>query len=449
MTQSRDKAERSTADGPEVRPVFRFAGLLLLTGLALQILTFFFPPDLQIVISACFWVAVLLVWRSLPRRTQYQALVLSGLGLVFSTLAWLRAPELVDWPRLHTGNAYVVAMIIGVSFISLIAQPAAAQRPGHTGLRGMAETWLGTHFLGVVLNLSSVFMLGDRMAGKGRLEMPQLLVLNRGLTSAALWSPFFAAMGVVLTLAPDLSYLRILALGFPVALLGGLVSLLDLRHRFDLAPVRGFSLAPASLLMPAIMALLVLWLHLAVLPDLTIVSIITFLMPSAALITLGVTGKRRSWHILVRHVSYRLPMMRAEVGLFLSAGLLTTGLSAVIQAYTETNWTLFAHLGVAEAMLSFVAITLSALMGLHPIIGISVLASMLDMTVSEQTLFGFTALSSWAVGTSVGPLSGINLALQGRYGVSNYRMMRHNLVYAGGLFCLASGALVVLALSIR
>jgi hypothetical protein len=90
---------------------------------------------------------------------------------------------------------------------------------------------------------------------------------------------------------------------------------------------------------------------------------------------------------------------------------------------------------------SFLAIVASAMAGLHPIIGVSVLASMLYLEASRQTLFAFVALAAWGVGTSVGPLSGINLSLQGRYGISGTRLMTHNLGYA-----MAMSVLVVVAI---
>lgn len=96
-------------------------------------------------------------------------------------------------------------------------------------------------------------------------------------------------------------------------------------------------------------------------------------------------------------------------------------------------------------MASFAAIALSALAGLHPIIGVSVLASTLTLEGAEQTLFAFVALAAWAVGTSVGPLSGINLSLQGRYGMSGYRMMRHNLLYAAVMSAFVLVAIALLA----
>ena len=73
------------------------------------------------------------------------------------------------------------------------------------------------------------------------------------------------------------------------------------------------------------------------------------------------------------------------------------------------------------------------------------LASVLNLSSAEQTLFAFVALSAWAVGTSVGPLSGINLSLQGRYGVSGYQMMKNNLPYAAMMSLLSLGAIAGLS----
>jgi hypothetical protein len=117
------------------------------------------------------------------------------------------------------------------------------------------------HFLGTILNLSTVFMVGDRLARRAPLTTPQLLALNRGLSSAALWSPFFASMAVVIALVPSVQYAQIAVVGFPMAMLSGLLTTLELRRRFDLAEVDGFSLSPRSLLMPSGMAALVMLLH--------------------------------------------------------------------------------------------------------------------------------------------------------------------------------------------
>ena len=423
------------------------AGSLILLGLVLQILSFTGFSPLPHGVGYALWLATLLLWRGTPLRTRWQAGALAVIGLGLLLLAHWRYAAAVNWLAITSGNTYVVAMLVGVSFIGLIgnrnASPRALGQPV-TGKRGSAGTWLGVHLLGTILNLSTVFMIGDRLARRGPLTTPQLLALNRGLSSAALWSPFFASMAVMMTLAPSMEYSYILAAGLPLALFSGVLTTFELSRRFDLTEVAGFSLSPRSLLMPVVMAALVMLFHFQLTPQLTIVSIITFLLPAVALASNLPAGLRWTLRRVRQHTLTRLPAMRGEITLFLSAGLLTLGLSTFVSAATGSEWRLFTHFGTFQAMMSFLAIVASAIAGLHPIIGVSVLASMLELHGSEQTLFAFTGLASWAVGTAVGPLSGINLSLQGRYGVSGYRIMRHNLGYALLLSALALLAIVLL-----
>ncbi|GHE19832.1 hypothetical protein [Halomonas urumqiensis] len=423
------------------------AGLLLLAGLALQVARFMVPAISASWVSYACWLAVALLWMDIPRRTRLQAGCLAAIGVALLLAARLQHDADIAWPRILEGNVYVVAMLLGVSFIGLIGNQRGRTRPlgrAVTGLRGSAGTWLGVHLLGSILNLSTVFMVGDRLARRGPLSAPQLLALNRGLSSAALWSPFFASMGVVMTLAPQMHFTTVLAFGMPLALLSGLIGTLELSRRYPLDEVAGFSLSPRSLAVPALLAALVMLFHYVITPRLTIVSIITFLLPAVALCANLPQGPRWLLGRVRQHSLERLPAMRGEVSLFLCAGLLTLGLSTYIDAATGSEWTLFETFGVSQAMLSFLAIVASSVAGLHPIIGVSVLASMLDLPGERQTLFACVALASWAVGTSVGPLSGINLSLQGRYGVSGGRMMRDNLVYASAMTVAVVLALVLL-----
>ncbi|MDR5867026.1 hypothetical protein [Halomonas koreensis] len=438
----------SEATSPEVSPRHALAGLAILVGLLSRIAGLALLPGAAALTGPALWLGTLLLWRDLPRRNRRQAGLLAGLGLGLLLVARLAYGARIDWTAVLEGNGMVVAMLVGVSFIGLVGNLRGRPRPpgqAVTGRRGLAGTWLGVHLLGTILNLSTVFMVGDRLARRAPLTTPQLLALNRGLSSAALWSPFFASMGIVVTLAPAMDYATVLAHGLPLALCAGLITLLELPRRFDLSDTAGFSMSPRSLLLPVIMAVLVMGFHFGLTPELSIVGIITFLMPAAALVANLTRGPRWTLGRLHRHTLTRLPAMRGEIALFLCAGLLTEGLSTLANAATRGGWTLFDAFGAAQAVGSFLAIVASAVAGLHPIIGVSVLASVLDLAAAEQTLFAFTALAAWAVGTSVGPLSGINLSLQGRYGVAGSRMMRENLRYALAMAALATAVIWRLA----
>ncbi|MDN6179678.1 MAG: hypothetical protein L0I84_01530 [Halomonas subglaciescola] len=431
----------------ESTPRQRIAGGLILLALLLQIAGFSGLVGTLYPVSYALWLAVVLLWRDIPRRSRRQAGVLIALGIGMLFIARFGYGARVDWPGMLTHNAFVVTMLVGVSFIALIGTQGNRRPEGQrvTGAGGVLRTWLGVHFLGTILNLSAVFMVGDRLSQRAPLSTPQLLALNRGLSSAALWSPFFASMGVVIALVPDMQYGYVALAGFPLAMAAGLITTFDLRRRFDLTAVEGFSLAPQNLLMPLCMAALVMLFHFWLTPALSIVGIITFLLPSVALAFNLPHGPVYALRRVHQHSMTRLPTMRGEISLFLAAGLFTLGLSTLVDAVTQDQWTLFAHFGAPQAMSSFVVIVLSAMLGLHPIIGVSTLASILSLEGSAPTLFAFVALAAWAVGTAVGPLSGINLSLQGRYGVSGYTLMKHNLGYAALMSALALIAIAVLA----
>lgn len=432
----------------ESSPRQRIAGGLILLALLLQIAGFSGAISTTYAVSYGLWLAVVLLWRDIPTRSRRQAAVLIALGVAMLLAARLGYGARVYWPGIITRNAFVVVMLVGVSFIALIGTQGNRGAPGKrvTGTGGVLRSWAGVHFLGTILNLSAVFMVGDRLSRREPLSTPQLLALNRGLSSAALWSPFFASMGVMIALTPDMQYGYVALAGFPLAMCAGLFTALELSRRFDLDDVEGFSLAPKSLLMPLCMAALVMLFHFWLTPRLSIVSIITFLLPSVALAANLPKGPRYTGYRIYQHAMTRLPAMRGEISLFLAAGLFTLGLSTLVDAATQEEWTLFVRFGMPQAMASFVVIVLSAMIGLHPIIGVSTLASILTLEGSAQTLYAFVGLAAWGVGTAVGPLSGINLSLQGRYGISGYRMMKHNLGYAGVMSLLVLIAIAGLAL---
>lgn len=442
------RQDTSLIDGTPLErtsPRQAIAGFAILAGLIWQIALFTGAPLSPLAVGYLMWLGVALLWRDIPMRTRLQAGALSLLGVAMLLMAGLGYRADIDWPLTLDGNTYVVAMLVGVSFIGLVGtRPPSRQGHTSTGRRGIVSTWLSVHLLGAILNLSTVFMVGDKLKGQGSLSDPQILALNRGLSSAAFWSPFFASMGVVMTLAPQMNFMWILAFGLPLGVLSGLLTSVELGRRFDLSETQGFAMSPANLLMPLTMASLVMLFHYGLTPELSIVSIITFLLPAAALATNLPRGIAWTTRRILSHTRRRLPSMRGEISLFLAAGLFTLGLSTLIDAMTGGEWVLFAHFGAAEATLSYVVIVASAIAGLHPIIGVSTLASMLDLEGSRYTLLAFVALASWGVGTAVGPLSAINLSLQGRYGISGYRTMRLNVPYAMAMSLAVVAGIVLL-----
>ena len=84
-----------------------------------------------------------------------------------------------------------------------------------------------------------------------------------------------------------------------------------------------------------------------------------------------------------------------------------------------------------------------AVAGLHPVIGISIVGPLLMPLQPDQSMLGIIFLSSWALGSAAGPLSGMNISVQGKYGIDGMQIMRWNLPYMLGMSLLVVAALVV------
>ncbi|MFB9847827.1 hypothetical protein [Oceanisphaera arctica] len=397
--------------------------------------------------GAGYWGAALLLWPGLARRNRIQALLLLLVGAGCLALSHWQGAE-VDVERLLVGNSSLLSMLVAVSFLGLVSRPGGeddASLP--RGRRAVASTLGAVHLFGSVINLSSVFIIGDRLARRGSLSREQSIVLIRGFTAAAFWSPFFAAMAVALSVAPDARLSMLWLVSMPLALLAMGLTFWQLYRQKggeETAPVGdfvGYPLHLGGVWLPGLLAAGVLLSH-QLWPSLSILSVITLLSPLLSLLVLA-AGRRSPVAGLGQLVNGRLPQMGNELALFLAAGVLAYGLESLLSSWGGTLP--LGGFGATEASLTYLATVLLSLLGIHPIICIALAGSVLAPIEPNHTLLALVFLSSWAVGTPTGPLSGINLAFQGRYGVDSFRIMRWNLSYLGLMSALVVVAIWILA----
>jgi hypothetical protein len=388
------------------------------------------------------WGAGVLLWPQLARAQKRQALFLAGAGVVAYGFALARgaSPSLMG---LLTQNTALLGMLAAVSFLRLLRPPEA----GSDGLpRGRAALWrtlVGVHVLGAVINLSAVFIMADRIGPDGKPRTEQAAALVRAFLAAALWSPFFAATAVALTYAPGASPLGLAASGMALA-----AALLWLAGR-DIerasgnraADFVGYPMQAASLRIPAVLAALVATGHWLV-PEWTALSVIS--LASLAVVCVAVLaerGPRGGGRALYCHVRDRLPGMSGELVLFLSAAVFASGLRALMDS--GGLWLPFTAFGVTEAALVLAVMILLAALGIHAVITIAMASAWLAPLQPEPTLLALVFVQSWAIGLAAGPMSGIHLALQGRYGLSPARLARGNVRY-----CLQAYAVAVVWLAV-
>ena len=410
------------------------AGWLLLAAIGFAVAQTLSPAVPKTVTGLLTWAAGLLLWPEIPSRTRRQVIILACIGL--AGIAWgLSLGQTPDWPMILHGNALLLGMLAAVSFLRLITRPGTETHEHlPSGRRAVWSTLLGVHLFGAVINLSSVFIMGDRIGRDGRLGKAQTVILTRGFTAAAFWSPFFAAMAAAMTYAPGASLPQLWMMGIPLAATGLLITALGCQRNADFT---GYPMHAAALALPGLLALAVLILH-EWKRDWHILGIICLLAPTLSVAVLFVRDAA-PLERLRQHISTDLPGMRNELSLFLAAGIMAAGLNAVFAGFG--GWLPFTGFGGGEASLTLLFMFVTSLLGVHPVINIAALGTLLAPLQPDGTLLAMTFLCAWAIGVASSPYSGINLAMHGRYGQETLDSLKWNGLYSLVMLLLSIGVL--------
>lgn len=386
------------------------------------------------------WLAGALLLREIGRYHRVQILLMCGAGAAAIAFASLHGNR--SWiPELAAGNHALLAMLAAVSFLRLLAgEVGAAGGALPRGPRAVRSTVLAAHLLGAVINISAPLIIGDRIALRGRLSPLQAKALSRPFTAAAMWSPFFAAMALVLHHLPEASIARMSGVGFCVAVLLVGYCALTLPREAAAADFVGFPVRLEALRVPLVLGLLVIlgrlaWPALAILTLIGCAALVTaagFLLAQNA----GSAVRR-----LGQHVLHRLPEMAGELTLFLAAAVMAAGLNAAARA---SGFALgFESFDSDTAALLLAGLIVLALCGVHIVVSMSALVAMSDLGTVDPSLLGLVFLLAWGLGLVISPFSGTTLALQGRFGVRASAFVRWNLGYVLVGYCVAVLALQV------
>jgi hypothetical protein len=375
------------------------------------------------------WVACLLLLPRLPRHQLTMVIVLAGLGAL--GIVWGMARGSTDLIRMAlTQNVPLAGMLIAVSFLQLIAvRPDTAAEPLQQGRGALLKTMIGVHLFGAVINFSAVAIFADRLSARSKLTMEQAMGLSQAFIVGATWSPFYGAMAVALTAAPEASLTKLMLWGLPVAVIGNVVTWFTLtsKRHGSANNFVGYPLHLEALWVPAVLAAGVLALH-EWQPQWSVLAIIAALASLVTIATLLLRDGARAGPALLRHVYVRLPGMNGEMTLFLAAGILSAGMAGAIDALDLGLP--FAQFGAFEASIVLIVMNVCAWLGLHPIILVSVLGPWLMPLRPDQTLLAMVFLMSWGVGLTACPMSNTMLAMAGRYGLPFGKLLGLNRRYS-------------------
>ncbi|OUR81798.1 hypothetical protein A9Q82_08240 [Cycloclasticus sp. 46_120_T64] len=423
----------------------KVAGSLLFASIVLTIILGFdayFPRWIPGVLA---WLSALLLINEASPEQKKISLILMLIGALGWLVAWLDGLA-VDWLKIASMNQSLITLLVGVHFLRLVAVPDGHQNEQlPRGKAAFLSTFLGTHILSSVVNMSSVIFVGDRIANNGRVSQHQAALLVRALASAVFWSPFFAGFGAAMVFAENSSLWVLMACGMLTALFSMAFSYAELNK--ETAKVvddfTGFPMHFDAFRIPLLLAGCVLLGHY-LFPEFKVIVLIPLL---ACLISLLVLSHRRGVRPALEgfsaHVTTQLPGMRGELMLYLCAGLLGSGLSVLIQ-------TLDISLPISElngpnSVLVLSCMILASRMGIHPVISIAVVGGWFVSLEPNHTLLATMFLLSWGIGVCINPFSGINLLVFGRYQVKGRDIVRWNTPYALKMFVVAAIILLLQA----
>jgi hypothetical protein len=397
---------------------------------------------------AASWSAAVWGWPGVdpPMRRLATTLLLAGTALLAAV--WLAGNE----PGFESAlgiNMPVVALFVGISFLSLVGQALdTGQRPhevvaaASNGAGTASSVWrtmAHVNLIGGVINLSMVTIVGDRIRRGPALDRAQTIALVRSYCAAAFWSPFFVAAAVAATYAPGSNPVVTVPLGASAALVALWVTARDVRA-LGAGTFAGYRPDRMALLMSIGLVLAVLSIG-SLAPALSVVVIVAAVSPPFALALMPRTDRGARLRGLLTQT---LPATSPQVILFLAAGVFAHGAALALTSFIDLAALHAVVLPVAGYSAVIALIVLGAYVGLHPIVTIAALAALVAPMSAEPSLLAFAFLAGWAIATAAAPLSGVNLLIVGRYRVAARDIVLWHPRYAATMW-LVSTALIAVA----
>jgi hypothetical protein len=250
-------------------------------------------------------------------------------------------------------------------------------------------------------------------------------------------------MAVVLTYVSGAQLSWIIIAGLPFTIAGFLVVYSEARLRYpeQVESFVGYPMQASSLKVPALLVLSVViavWL----LSDTSVLVVIASCALLVTVVTLLIrTDIKSTLQQLVDYIVNGLPRMVNELTLFLAAGVLAAGTSAMIKNGALPNPFVVFDALTASKLLGIMLIL--AAMGIHPVILISSFTPLILTLDPDPNLLAVTYLFAWNLGTCSSPLSGTHLVFQGRYGIPSWKAAMWNWPYALIMWLIALGWLQV------
>jgi hypothetical protein len=344
---------------------------------------------------------------------------------------------------------FLFAPLFGIP-VRLPEYVEALKRFYEVNFRSKAALFIGTQFLtqimSVFINVGSIPVVYQMVFVKPQPGMSRLLgnALNRGFAGAILWSPYFAAMTLV-TSTLELPWSSLLPYLLGLAVLSFVISwIVDFRElreaemeppQLKLDEKQGRAAFPLGLglyLITAIIAILVLE-RLVELPMVILICMAALVFPLIWCLAKGsVTVYKLG---LKNHVTVTLPALQKEITLFLAAGFFSGSIG--VTRFGAELPALLEHIPLSVSLtFSLFTVALIAgtsLIGLHPIVPVTIIAGGIDPASMQISpiYFAVLLLGSWSLSNPISPASAANNLLAGLFKKSVFEVAVPNYKFAG------------------
>lgn len=377
------------------------------------------------------WMVPILTWHTLAQNARRQALLLVVIGLVALVFSACNGVFL-NWMDIFAINLPLLAMFVAVSFLTL-TNPATEDPFLPEGKAAVVSTAVGTHLLGAVINLSVLFVFGDRLKRNGALRKEQLVVLGRTFTAAAWWSPFFVATGVALTYAPEMHWKKTLVPGAIMSIIGVCYTIVEVCF-FRKKKFFGYPLKKESLAVPLFLAAIVILVHYQW-HQVSVLLLICILAPLGTFVFM----KGRPRVATIRDfVANKISSVSSPFALFLAAGVFSSGIKSI--TYVYPGLFSFDNMELSPMVFAILAgiMIIVGIIGVHPVVSIAVVSPLLLPLDPDHSQLGFLFLTSWAISTCSSPLSGVGLVLVSRFNAPPKLIIKDNFLYAIVMWAIAT-----------
>ena len=383
-------------------------------------------------LAALFFIIV--EWTRLARPARILFAVLICIAVTVS----LTVPEPVALLHLATQRAvYLGYFVLAMGVLQATAASSAlVHRSGHVlvsqkpGRRYAALTFGGALF-GLPLSVCAVGLLGtmirhgigdpkERVAAIRLRRMTTALL--RGVASVPLWSPTSISIPIILLSMPDLTWLKILShSGILAVSFLGIGWLLDRLTNPRVAPASAgtaaLSLTALGPFLALLGSLLVVVIAVAQALDLSIVSANILLAPGVSLLWQFVQQRgrgtqkpaREALQVMSSDILPSLRNMRSEFTIFAVSGALGVLIIPLVDAKALGEAILpYASSGGAALALAYVFVVLTGIVGLNPIVSVTLAIGILTRMETfdfRHIDIAMVLLCAWATTVTISPFT--------------------------------------------